>query len=202
MYTGHEGNEEYHTLKEELNVLSSSLKKASDTKVELSAIALMKDTIRQYIKKAEKAGIEMSQIEKDMDSLRTEFIIPTTLWSWTKEEVAEAEQRLTKEMSAVSQQSTIVQPTIPKASLFSKEILYHAGLCCGAVNTATPMNVHSYFKDKNPHHELTEVSFSQNKDNNIAPYLIARNCDVLYVAFQSIPSLSKWMDTATSFDEG
>lgn len=181
--------------------MSSKLKKASDSKIELSAIDLMKDTIRQYIKKAEKAGIEMSQIEKDMDSLRTELIIPTMLWSWTKEEVAEAKQRLTKEMSAVSQQSTIVQPTVPKASLFSKEILYHASLCCAAVNTATPMNVQSYFRDKNPCHEFTEVSFSQNKDN-IAPYLIARNCNVLYVAFQSIPSLSKWTDTATSFDEG
>lgn len=201
MYTGHEGNEEYHTLKEELNVLSSSLKKGSDSNIELSAIALMKDKIRQYIKKAEKAGIEMSHIEEDLDSLRTELIIPTTLWSWTKEEVAEAKQRLTKEMSAVSQQSTIVQPTIPKASLFSKEILYHASLCCAAVNTATPMNAHSYFRDKNPCHEFTEVSFSQNKDN-IAPYLIARNCNVLYVAFQSTPSLSKWTDTATSFDEG
>lgn len=180
--------------------MSSSLKKASDSNIELSAIALIKEKIRQYIKKAEKAGIEMSQIEVDMDSLRTEFIIPTMLWSWTKEEVAEAKQRLTKEMSAVSQQSTIVQPTAPKDSLFSKETLYHASLCCVAVNTATPMNVQSYFRDKIQYHKFTEVSFSQHKDN--APYLIARNHGVLYVAFQSTPSLSNWMDTATSFDEG
>ena len=90
----------------------------------------------------------------------------------------------------------------PPPSLFSKDILYHAGLCCEGINLATkPANPQSFFRNKKPHHSLTEVSFSQSRDN-ITPYLIAKQGDVVYVAFQGTSSVSTWLKSAPSFSEG
>ena len=187
-------------LKEELEVLNSTLKNASGRKVEIAAVECIKDKIQQYIEKALKSGIEEAQIEADMESLRTQLVIPTMLWQWTSEELAEAKERLTKEMGTISLPAAPVKPTVPEASLFCKDTLYHASLCCGAVNLPNLVNVHTYFESKKPHHSFSEVSISQSRDN-ITPYLLAKQKDVLYVAFQSTPLLSEWMDT-TSFDEG
>ena len=188
-------------MKEELDVLCSTLKSASDQTVEMASVKCIKDKIRQYIEKSLKSSSDTSQIEADMESLRTQLVIPTMLWQWTSEELAEAKERLTKDMStAVSLPAAPVKPATPETSLFSKDTLYHASLCCGAVNLPNLVNIHTYFENKNPHHSFSEVSISQNRDT-ITPYLIAKQEDVLYVAFQSTPLLSEWMD-ATSFDEG
>jgi hypothetical protein len=87
-------------------------------------------------------------------------------------------------------------------SLFSKDTLYHAGLCCEAINDTHPSNPLSFFRNKKPNHSITEVSFSQSRDG-ITPYLIAKQKDVIYVAFQGTPRIADWMKCgSTSFNEG
>jgi GTP-binding protein EngB required for normal cell division len=192
--------EEYQKLKAKLEAFSSTLESASSSNVELSTINCIKDVIQQYIEKALKLGDETSKVKSDMEKLcRSHLVIPTVLWTWTMQEVDKADEKLTIEQRKVVK--SVVKEAEPAPSLFSKDTLYHACLCCDALSDPNPANPLSYFQNKNPHHSLKEVSFSQNRDS-ITPYLIAREGDVIYIAFQSTPLLSKWKEIAPSFDEG
>ena len=85
--------------------------------------------------------------------------------------------------------------------LFSKDTVYHAGVCSLAVNTCDAGNYQSFFKKKEmvPGHSFQAVSISRSKQDR---YLIARQGDsTLYFAFQSEPKLLNWKQYK-SFSEG
>ena len=137
-----------------------------------------------------------------MDKLcRVDLVIPTPLWTWTLQEVDKADEKLAsrcrKNVNLVPRKTEDTSPP----SLFSKDTLYHASLCCEAINFSHPGNPLSFFQDKKPQHNLTGVSFSQTRDG-ITPYLIAKQQDIIYVAFRSISSVSEWTQNAQSFNEG
>ena len=201
MYTEPQVTEEFQKLKDQLTALSSIKQSASSPHAEVSAINCFQDLIQQYIEKALRSGIETSQVKNDMEKLcRVHLVIPAVLWTWTMQEVDKANEKLTSELRKVVKPK--VKEGTPKPSLFSKDTLYHASLCCDAINVSTSLaKPQSYFQNKNPQHNFTEVSFSQSRDS-ITPYLIAKLHDVIYVAFQSTPFLDKWMENATSFNEG
>ena len=200
VYTEPPVSEEYQKLKATLEVFRSTLESASSTDVELSTITCIKDVIQQYIERALRLGEETSKVKSDMEELRhSDLVIPTALWTWTMQEVEKTDEKLTSEQRKVAK--PVVEEAEPAPSLFSKDTLYHACLCCDALSDPNPANPLSYFQNKNPHHSLKEVSFSQNRDS-ITPYLIARQGDMIYVAFQSTPLLSKWKEIAPSFNEG
>lgn len=202
----HQGSEEYLTLKDELAVLSSSLKRTTNESAKTGLVARIRETLQEYIDNALKSGLAVDQIEADLNTLCKHLVIPTGLWQLPIKEIAEAKERLVKEVTVPSQLPAPVRPASKASdpSLFCKDTLYHASLCCGAINAHSPANVHTYmyFQSKKPRHDLTEVSFSQESDE-LTPYLIAKQKDIIYVAFRGIPFLSKWIDTTyTSFNEG
>ena len=127
------------------------------------------------------------------------MVIPTILWPWVQQEVAEAKERESKDI-AMPLLPTVMKPPSPESPLFCKDTLYHASLCCVAVSDRNQANVQTYFQIKNPNHNFSEISFSQPTER-IAPYLIAVQEDTLYVAFHGTQSLRKWFN-GTSFDEG
>ena len=193
-------------LEAELLVLCSSLKSITNESAITGLVACIREKIQQYTENGLKSGLVINQIEAHLNSLCDKLVIPTYLWQLPKKEIAEAKERLAKEaLTAPSQLPVPVKPLTPEPSLFCKDTLYHAGLCCGAINahSLSPANVRTYFQSKKPNHNFTEVSFSQESDE-ITPYLIAKqkDIDILYVAFQGIPYLSKWYTTYASFDEG
>ena len=202
VYTDPPVTEEYQKLKATLEVFNSTLhvESASVQNVELSTINCMRAVIQQYIERALRLGEETSKVKSDMEKLcRSDLVIPTALWRWTMQEVEKTHEKLTSEQRKVAK--PIVKEAEPAPSLFSKDTLYHACLCCDALSDPNPANPLSYFRNKNPHHRIKEVSFSQNRDG-ITPYLIAKQGDMIYVAFQSTPLLSKWKEIASSFNEG
>ena len=200
MYTDPPDTEEYQTLKAKLEAFSSTLESASTSNVELSTINCIKDVIQQYIERALRSGDETSKVKSDMDKLcRNNFVVPMPLWTWTVQEVDKVDEKLASEQRKVAK--PVRKEAKPAPSLFSKDTLYHAMLCCDALSDPHPANPLSYLQNKNPHHGLKEVSFSQNRDN-ITPYLIARQGDMIYVAFRSTPLLSEWKEIASSFNEG
>ena len=194
-------NEAFEKLKDQLEVFTSTLESTTDSTVKLSTINCFQHLIGQYIHKQLESGCETSQLKNDVEKLcRVHLVIPAPLWSWSMDEVNKTNEKLTSHHKRVVHSTKKKED--PPLPLFSKDILYHAGLCCEGINqTTTPANPLSFFQNKRPHHSLTEVSFSQSRDN-IPPYLIAKQNDVVYVAFQGTSSLSKWLNSASSFNEG
>ena len=185
-----------------LDSLNSAFESASSPEFELATINCFKDQIQQYIEKRLRSGDEASQVRNNMEKLcRVDLVVPTILWTWTMQEVDKTDEKL------VAEQIKVVAKPIEHRddltpSLFSKDTLYHASLCCEAINvSSTAPDPLSFFRNKKPQHKLTEVSFSQNRDG-ITRYLIAKQGGVLYVAFQSTSPVSEWIKTAPSFDEG
>ena len=87
-------------------------------------------------------------------------------------------------------------------SLFCKDTVYHASLCCHAVNNYDAGNYQNFFKNKElvPGHSFSAVSFSRLKEEK---FLIAQKGEsTFYFAFQGKLSLSEWGKEYTSFSEG
>lgn len=130
-----------------------------------------------------------------------DLVVPTILWTWTLQEVGKADEKLVNKQRKVVKHPVeqIERTALP--SLFSMETVFHAGLCCEAINVSKPGNPLSFFQSKKPHHNFTEISFSQSRDD-ITSYLIAKQDGIIYVAFRSTSSVSAWTETTSSFNEG
>ena len=200
MYTEEHDTEDFEKLKRQLEALKLTLDSASDSKIELATIDCFKDAIQQYIERSLRANNETSFVKNDIERLcRVYLVIPTALWGWSMQEVGKAAEKLASERSCVPK--PLVKKDTPPPSLFSKDTLYHACLCCEAISSSKNNSL-SFFQCKRPQHSLTEVSFSQSRDGAITPYLIARQRDVIYVAFRSNLCVSEWIKSASSFEEG
>ena len=196
------GKEDYQKLRIDLEAYSAALTSASDKSIELSAVNIIKDRVRRYIIKAFDTHVELSEIENNLKSLRDQVVLPTILWPWVQQEIAVVKERASKDANTMPLIPAVMKPPSPESPLFCKDTLYHASLCCAAIGNKHQANNHTYFQSKNPKHNFTEVSFSQSTDS-ITPYLVAMQDDILYVAFQGLPSINRWVKMkATSFDEG
>ena len=197
--------EDYQNLKSQLEAFKKTLATSSSQDIQSAVISCIQDQVRQYIDKALKSGMEATMVKAEMDVLCCkEFVIPRPLWSWTSQEVEAKNEELTASFRNVSSKKicTTTQTNL-KPSLFCKETLYHASLCCDAINSTSAANVQAFFRNKHPQHSITEVSFSQTRER-VTPYLIAKQGNTIYVAFQSIKLVSDWIGNpqCNSFEEG
>ena len=86
---------------------------------------------------------------------------------------------------------------IPSLSPF---LLYHALLCSKAVSTCSSTKaVHDFFTQVG--HKLEEASLSP-KGKNVNQYMMAKNGDTFYLAFQSEVSITRWLSIHNTFEEG
>ena len=94
-----------------------------------------------------------------------------------------------------------------KEPLFCKDVLYHASLCCLAVNTCDSMSsLQMFLSDKKrvSGHCFQEVSLSHSKQEHSKQerYLIARQGEsTYYIALQGISDIREWLKYR-SFKEG
>lgn len=168
----------------------------------------IKDSIHHAIENVLKSGETCDFVRDQVWSLcYTHFKVPTDLCKWALEEVS-------------SVQNTLLPPNVPSSivnkpvasspsknqppELFSKSTLYHAGVCCQAVSTCNAGNFMSFFDKQVTNHLLQEVSMSiSSEKKNVDRYIIAKHGNVIYVAFESEPTLSRWMDSGYStFEDG
>ena len=188
---------EFQELRDKLEVLNSTQQTTTDTNIKIQTLSVIKHLIQRYIENALRAGVEASKIKSDMDNLFC--TIPQALGTWVINEVDDTSRKLSVESKK------LVAPLVPmkyqKPLLFSKDTLYHASLCCEAISGPLQPEPLSFFRNKKPHHGLTQVSFSQSRDE-ITPYLIARQNNVVYAAFKSDMQISEWLGGASSFTEG
>ena len=141
----------------------------------------------------------MESIEKQMSSLcHGTFHVCTDLREWAKKEVADIHKKKTTVHTTASSPRPASED-VP--ALFTKDTLYHASVCCQIVSTCTPANVKEALNSLNNSLDEVSMSFSHNREN-VDHYLIAKQGNKVYMAFQSEPTLSKWIGSYTSFEQG
>ena len=87
-------------------------------------------------------------------------------------------------------------------SLFCEDTIYHASLCCLAVNNCSNNSCQQFFSDRNKTrgHSFSEVSLSVGDTERC---LIAKQGEsTYYIAFQGRTDIHEWPDLYTSFKEG
>ena len=161
-----------------------------------SIFELVKSTIQSAIESALKTGEGLDSVRLQMKSLcYDKVIVPTRLSDWAMQEVSNIHERL-------SRFNDVPTPLSPETKeLFSVDTLYHASVCCLAVNKCSTSN----FKDllNVSGHGLQEASISITRESSTDRCLVAFQGSVMYVAFQSEPTLPYWLQSPYScFEEG
>ena len=161
----------------------------------------VKSAIEEYITSYIQAGCSSSEhlIEHLLLLQEKENLITDpTMFRWAKQLAADK----FSEMAVVQESSTLLPSPEKRPPLFSKPVLYHAGICSLAVNKCTAGDYQKFFKDEKfvPGHSFKEVSISRSKQDR---YLIATQYNSThFIAFQSEPDVSEWPKKYKSFDEG
>ena len=189
-------SKDFKELKSCLKALNVVLSK--DVPDQESVYNTIKGTIHGFIESALKTQSD-SIVHKQMWHLcYKSFEIPTQLRDWAIEEVDKVARSMTKE------EPKPCPPPAQKESepLFTKDSLYHASVCCHIVSTCSTANFRKVLSGAG--HNLDEVSMSISQDHeNVDRYLIAKQGSTVYMAFQSEPTISKWMKcNYTSFSNG
>ena len=173
--------------------------KCSSEQEEESRTDMIKVAVREYITELQQSGSTKEHIDGHLQELhRKEFLLSELMYEWARQLVTEV-----FEEAAVGKSSCEpVSPSETKEPLFCKDTVYHASICCRAINECDAGNYQKFFKTKEkvPGHSLQEVSISRSKQDH---YLIARQGEsTFYFAFQSEPDLSMWPKLFKSFSEG
>ena len=170
---------------------------------------LFKHAIRKYVRERLQEGMKVNNIEAEMRKLCYELlVVPTSLCDWTIEIVKELHKKYSvqpqspsssKDSASVSNYST--ETTLEKMDTTEfKEMLYHALLCCEAVNQCDSKSYSSLFRNNG--NTFSEVSISICNDQNVDRYIIAKQRSVVFISFLSEPFISDWLEKHPSFESG
>ena len=192
----------YHECKNQLEALHKIFQSAQTSKAKESAITLIKDQIEKFIEDLLSAGLVISKVESQLDDLCfKDAAVPSVLLEWVKAEFEYRIKQVTNRR-AVCKESTCTElprPEPVQLSLFDKDTLYHAGLCCEAVSTCQNMkDLRNFFCSKSPMHNFKEFSLSEKA--LVKPYLVIKEGRKIYVAFKSSTFISEF--NKVGYDEG
>ena len=121
----------------------------------------------------------------------------TCKWALKEIDVAWKNGKVPKCMALVPAASMAREAEPP---VLSPSLLYHALLCSKAVTTCSNTSgVHDFFCQVG--HKLEEASLST-QGNDVNKYMMAKNGDTFYLAFQSEMSITQWLSVHNTFEEG
>ena len=163
---------------------------------------LVKRSLRHYFEVSSADEIPTDTLKTELsDIYHREMLLSRDMIEWANNEL---KQYSAKAVPPSTSKATAVAEILPKQSpsIYSPNTLYHASLCCSAlVACRDEADAHRFFAGAR--HRLSQVSFcAEDPSENLDQYLIARNGDVIYVAFRSEAHLSEWLKKYNTFDEG
>ena len=164
----------------------------------------MRDSVHESIESAFNKSASLKFVRGQIGILCNElFAVPTGQQQWAMAEVEAVYSSLPINVPPVPPHDSDVSSEPPIPSLFSREVLYHAGLCCQVVSTCTAATFQASLDKVGSGHLLEEASMSISQDrDNVDRYMIAKQDDKIYITFQSEPFIKTWICEHTSFDEG
>jgi hypothetical protein len=158
---------------------------------------MVKDLIQDFLRKSTQSNASKEEMKERLASVYgSELLFSKEVYEWALEMIASIPDVSTTKSSPDSseEESEVEKP------LFCEDTVYHASLCCVAVNSRDSANYKSFFERDYPHC-FEEVSMSSCQDG-VDRYLIARKEKTYFIAFQSEPSFSKWLELFSSFEQG
>lgn len=161
---------------------------------EESKKVVVKAFIEDFIKKSK---VDQEEMKRGLAEIYgSELVLSKELYEWALERIASTPKTSTRfSPDSPNEEKEIEEP------LFCEDTVYHASLCCVAVNTRDSSSYKDFFKRDFPNHHFEEVSMSISRDG-VDRYLLARKGKTYFIAFQSEPSFSKWLQLFISFEQG
>ena len=190
----------YREIKFQLELLCKTFQSSSSSEAKESAITLIKDQMQMFIENSLSAGLDNAKVKSEIDALcYKEPVVPSILLEWVNEEFEEQSIKQAQMSARQVSQFVKVPANNDGLSLFNKDTLYHAGLCCEAVSTCmTEDEIGVFFNTKSPMHNFEEVSLSKNVC--VQPYLITKQGNKIYVAFKGSTFIAEY--DRIGYDEG
>ena len=158
----------------------------------------IKRALDAYFTSHAEHGTNVLRIEQEFESLYdTEQLLTPAFYRTARAEIAKIKEHL-QHHSANGGSSSASEREI----LFSKENIYHAMLCCEALEDTSPSD---YFRGIGHSLDCFSVSRPDCDDKHggkrHGKFLVARKRNVYFITFQGIPQLSQWREYE-SFEEG
>ena len=172
-----------------------TLRKIRDTPNKSGTI---EETVLDFVSTSIQSSQQLDDLKQQLHKLHKEELL-------FSEDVLKKALALAEEEHSKRTEVAGVKPApaklLARESLFSKDTVYHADICCRVLATGDAGNYQSLFK-KLPNgqgHSFKAVSMSRSKTERL---LIAEQGEsVFYFAFESRPQISDWKDYK-SFNEG
>lgn len=162
--------------------------------------------LQDYFLKHLELGTDPMKVIKEVNILQQKHFLSSDLKEMAKTEADQYQKQMSDESSDTC--STVSSVGVPEEEpLFSKENVYHALMCCLAVDASDEGQARSILKEHPHSFDSLSVTRSDCKESHEpgghhGMYLIARKMDGTYiVAFKGIPALAEWL-THVSFGEG
>ena len=162
--------------------------------------------LEDYFLRHQELGTEAARVSMEVRMLQGESLLSTDLKELVNSKAVQYEKQMSDESSDTC--STVSSVGAPEEEpLFSKENVYHALVCCRAVDASDESQVRSVLREHPHSFDGLSVTRSDCKERHQpgghhGMYVIARKADSTYiVAFKGIPALSEWL-TYKSLNEG
>ena len=161
--------------------------------------------LTDYFLRHHELGTEIKKVSLEVGMLQKEDILPDEMKKLAMDEFDQYEKQMSDDSSNSHTVSSLGAPE--EEPLFSKENVYHALVCCQAVDASDESQVRSILRELSHSFDGLSVTRSDCKERHQqgkhhGMYIIARKADGTYiVAFRGIPALSAWL-TYSSFEEG
>ena len=153
--------------------------------------------VAEFFDACQHRGLEHKDIIDQIEVLyEKEHYIPPKVYSWACEYFEEMKKG--QESSATTSTECAKQdaPT-PKEPLFSQQNLYHALLCCKALDSSDDQKVVAALGEEGHLFERLSVTKKEcqkkhGQDCSHGTYLIAQKGDTYIVAFRGLPAIEEW----------
>jgi hypothetical protein len=143
---------------------------------------------------------DVQDIEGELAKLYDKNLLPLGIMKKAWFHLSQLEKHMSRSASVCSEEE-LTSPVI-KEELFSKDNIYHATLCCEALETDNPTHFFSTCS-----HSFEALSQSRIDCNNKhgperhGRYIIAKKRNTYFVAFKGICDMAAWKEY-TTFDDG
>ena len=158
--------------------------------------------VAEFFDACQHRGLEHKKVSTQIEVLyEKEHYIPPKVYSWASEFLEEM-QEMQESSATASDERAKQDAPIPKEPLFSQENVYHALLCCKALESSDEQNVVAVLGEQGHLFERLSVTKKEcqkkhGQDCSHGTYLIAQKGDTYIVAFRGLPAIAEWKKMGT-----
>ena len=157
--------------------------------------------VGEFFDVCQRRGLKHKEVASQIEDLyEKEHYIPSEVYSWTTERLKELEKTQKSCSTPINEVAKPLLPDVPtprKDPLFSQENMYHALLCCKALESSDEQKVVAVFRESG--HLFERLSVTKNEcqkkhggECSHGSYLIAQKGDTFVVAFRGLPDIDEW----------